>query len=87
MPATIRFDVTAPYEVEEKDEPFAKPVGAELLARVYRPRGEITEPLAAVVEVHGGAWARGDRTTGALQGRALAASGLVVVSLDFRQAP
>jgi acetyl esterase/lipase len=39
------------------------------------------------VEVHGGAWSRGDHTTGALHCRALAASGLVVVSLGFRQGP
>jgi acetyl esterase/lipase len=59
----------------------------ELLARVYRPRGESAAPLVALVDVHGGAWSRGDRTTGAIHCRALAASGLVVVSLDFRQGP
>jgi acetyl esterase/lipase len=37
--------------------------------------------------VHGGAWARQDRTADAILCRALAASGLVVVALDFRQAP
>src|SRR2546430_16596702 len=41
--------------------------------------------LAALVDVHGGAWSRGDRLTGAFHGRALAASGLLVFSLDFRQ--
>src|SRR3989442_12451541 len=81
----IRFDPAAPYEVEEADAPFARPAGKELLARVYRPKGEAEAPLAALVDVHGGAWSRGDRTTGVHHGRALAASGLVVVSLDFRQ--
>jgi acetyl esterase len=87
MAVSIRFDPSAPYEVDEADTPFARPAGAELLARVYRPRGEPVAPLAALVDVHGGAWSRGDRTTGAIHGRALAASGLVVVSLDFRQGP
>ena len=81
----VRFDQTAPYEVEETDVPFARPEGKELLARIYRPAGEPEAPLAALVDVHGGAWSRGDRTTGAHHCRALAASGLVVVSLDFRQ--
>jgi acetyl esterase len=87
MTAGIRFDPSAPYEVDEADAPFARPGGTELLARVYRPRGEPAAPLAALVDVHGGAWSRGDHTTGALHCRALAASGLVVVSLGFRQGP
>jgi acetyl esterase/lipase len=87
MPMTVRFDLAAPYEVEEVDVPFARPEGKELLARVYRPRGEIAEPLVAVVDVHGGAWTRNDRTSGPHHGRGLAAAGVVVVSLDFRQGP
>src|SRR2546428_13396155 len=83
----IRFDPAAPYEVEEADAPFARPEGKELLARVYRPKGEAEAPLPALVDVHGGAWSRGDRTSGVPHGRALAASGLVVVSRDFRQGP
>jgi acetyl esterase len=87
MAVSIRFDPSAPYEVDEADVPFARSAGVELLARVYRPRGESAAPLVALVDVHGGAWSRGDRTTGAIHCRALAASGLVVVSLDFRQGP
>jgi acetyl esterase/lipase len=81
----VRFDPAAPYEVEEVDAPFARPGGQELLARIYRPKGDPVAPLTALVDVHGGAWSRGDRTAGEHHGRALAASGLVVVSLDFRQ--
>src|SRR5438128_779703 len=81
----IRFDQAAPYEVEETDVPFARAEGEELHARVYRPRGQADIALAALVDVHGGAWSRGDRLTGAFHGRALAASGLLVFSLDFRQ--
>jgi acetyl esterase len=87
MAVTIRFDPSAPYEVEEVDVAFARPEGKELLARIYRPQGAPAEPLAALVDVHGGAWARLDRTIGAPHGRALAACGLVVVALDFRQGP
>ena len=82
----IRFDQSAPYEVEERDVPYLTRDGAELLARVYRPKGEATN-LPAIVDVHGGAWNRSDRTSGALHCRALAACGIVVASLDFRQGP
>jgi acetyl esterase/lipase len=87
MTLSVRFDPSAPYEVTEEDVVYARPAGAELKARVYRPRGEPAAPLAALVDVHGGAWSRGDHTTGALHCRGLAASGLVVASLDFRQGP
>lgn len=87
MPVTVRFDPAAPYEVEEVDVPFARPQGLELLARIYRPQGEPAGRLAALVDVHGGAWTRLDRTIGAPHGRALAACGLVVVAVDFRQGP
>jgi acetyl esterase/lipase len=84
---SVQFDQSAPYEVDESDVPFAKAGGTELLARIYRPKGTAAAPLAAVVDVHGGAWSRGDRTVGVQHGRGLAAAGLVVVSLDCRQGP
>ena len=84
---TVRFDPSAPYDVEETDIVFARPEGKELLARVYRPQGAPAPPSIALVDVHGGAWARLDRTAGAQHGRALAACGLVIVAADFRQAP
>jgi len=87
MPSTVRFDSAGPYDVAEEDVVFARPEGEPLLARIYRPQGTPAEPLAALVDVHGGAWARLDRTVGAPHSRALAACGLVVASLDFRQGP
>jgi acetyl esterase/lipase len=85
---SVLFDPAGPYDVEEVDVVFAKPGGTDLLARVYRPRGvPAATPSMAFIDVHGGAWARGDRTAGAQHGRALAACGPVVVAVDFRQAP
>jgi len=85
---SVLFDPAAPYDVEEIDTVFAKPGGVDLLARIYRPRGvSAAAPAMALVDVHGGAWARGDRTAGAQHGRALAACGLIIVAVDFRQAP
>ena len=86
-PTAVPFDPAAPYEVEEFDVPFARPGGSELLARIYRPHGEPAGPLAALLDVHGGAWTRLDRTIGAPHDRALAACGLVIVAVDFRQGP
>lgn len=74
------------YEVDESDEVFAKPGGLELLARIYRPKGA-PRPVPALVDIHGGAWTRLDRTVGQHHGRGLAAAGIAVVSLDFRQGP
>jgi acetyl esterase len=87
MTTSVRFDVSAPYEVDETDVVYARPGGAELLARVYRPKGTPAAPLIGVVDVHGGAWNRGDRTVGVQVGRGLAAAGVVVASLDFCQGP
>lgn len=87
MTTSVRFDSSAPYEVDESDVVYAKPDGQELLARVYRPKGTPAAPLIGIVDVHGGAWNRGDRTVGVHLGRGLAAAGVVVASLDFRQGP
>ncbi|MCW5891317.1 MAG: alpha/beta hydrolase [bacterium] len=73
------------HAVEVEDVQYAAPAGERLLARVYRPRGG--GPYPALVDVHGGAWSHFDRTVDANICRALAARGMVVVALDFRQAP
>ena len=89
MPPSIRrvtFDLAASFPVEMEDVEYACPEGTPLLARVYRaPRTR--EPLAALIDVHGGAWGFFDRTADTYFDRALAACGLVVAALDFRQAP
>ena len=57
---------------------------AELTATLYRP----AEPaIAAVIDVHGGAWTSGDRTMNAVIARHLAANGIAVLALDFRMPP
>lgn len=54
-----------------------------LLARIYTPEGP--GPFPAVIELHGGAWTRFDRTRGVAVHKTLASAGFVVVALDFRQ--
>jgi acetyl esterase/lipase len=78
--------VAATTEVTQEDLPYVERGDGPLLARVYRPtrsRG----PLPALVDVHGGAWRSFDRSADTNFDRALAASGMVVVALDFRMAP
>jgi acetyl esterase/lipase len=73
------------YEVEVKDVEYQRLQGKSWLARVYRPKG--AGPFPATVDVHGGAWHNGDRTSNAGICQALAARGILVAALDFRQPP
>lgn len=85
---TVQFDTSGPYEVEESDAIYARPDGLEpLAARIYRPIGAEGERLPCAVEVHGGAWSTGDRLNGTYYCRKIAACGIVVVAIDFRQGP
>jgi acetyl esterase/lipase len=70
--------------METMDVVWAKP-GLDLSATIYKPKS--TAPLPVLVDVHGGAWSSGDRTGDKLYCAELAKSGLLVVSVDFRQAP
>src|SRR5437588_712070 len=73
------------FEIEVRDLEYQRAHGAPLLARLYRPIG--SGPFPAVVEVHGGAWASGDRLNNAPLDEALAKSGIVVLAIDFRMPP
>ena len=55
----------------------------ELAARIYVPAAA-KRTGGAVIDVHGGAWTSQDRTLGAKYGLALAAAGVCVVAIDFR---
>jgi acetyl esterase/lipase len=52
---------------------------------MFVPRGD--GPFPMIVELHGGAWSRGDRTNDTIMNEPLARSGVVVAALDFRQPP
>src|SRR5438874_3728195 len=73
------------YEVETRDLEYRREGSEPILARLYRPVG--SGPFPAVVEVHGGAWASGDRLNNAPLDEALAKSGIVVLAVDFRMPP
>jgi acetyl esterase/lipase len=77
--------ISPEYDVETRDVEYQNLEGKPWLARVYQPKGP--GPFPAIVDVHGGAWNNGDRTNNVGIDEALAARGVVVAALDFRQPP
>ena len=73
------------YEVDIEDVEYLRHGNAPLLARLFRPRG--SGPFPIMVELHGGAWVRGDRLNGNAANEALARNGVIVAALDFRVPP
>ena len=59
--------------------------GRQLMARVYQPAG--AGPFPTLLDLHGGAWNRKDRTANEPMDRAIAASGVLVVAIDLTIAP
>src|SRR5688572_8659507 len=73
------------YEIDVEDVEYLRHGAKPLLARVYKPRAEGPFPL--IIDLHGGAWCKKDRTADAGTDEPLARSGVVVVALDFRMPP
>jgi acetyl esterase len=74
--------VLSRYEIDVEDVEYLRHGDKSLLARVYKPRG--AGPFPLIIDVHGGAWCKKDRTSDAGTDEPLARSGVVVVALDFR---
>ncbi|MGH9817767.1 MAG: alpha/beta hydrolase fold domain-containing protein, partial [Candidatus Acidiferrales bacterium] len=73
------------FEVDVRDLEYQYQAGKPWLARIYQPKGR--GPFPTIVDVHGGAWHNGDRTNNAGIDQALAAMGILVAAVDFRQPP
>ena len=73
------------YEIDVTDIEYLRHGDKPLLARLYKPRG--TGPFPIIVDLHGGAWCKKDRTSDAGTDEPLAKSGVIVVALDFRMPP
>lgn len=54
---------------------------------IWAPEGEAAGPLPVVIFWYGGGWVKGDRTSYAFAGRALARAGFLVVIPDYRKVP
>jgi acetyl esterase len=73
------------YDIKVEDVEYIGHAGTPLLARLYRPQGP--GPFPIMVELHGGAWCRGDRLGDKVIHEPLAKSGVIVAALDWRQPP
>ena len=73
------------YEIDVRDIEYLRHDSGPLLARVFQPRG--AGPFPLIVDVHGGAWCRGDRLNDTVMNEPLAKSGVVVAAIDFRMPP
>ena len=73
------------YEFQVRDIVYQRIGDKVRLARLYQPAGP--GPFPAVVQIHGGAWNSKDRTDGQNTALDLCASGIVVLSIEFRNAP
>ena len=73
------------HDIDVADVEYVHHGDKPLLARLFRPRG--SGPFPLVVEAHGGAWCRGDRSNDTVINEPLAKSGVVVAALDFRMPP
>ena len=73
---------TQTYEIDVADVEYLQHGDTPLMAKVFKPRG--SGPFPIMVELHGGAWVRGDRLNGDAANEALARMGVIVAALDFR---
>ena len=80
-----RADTPQVYEFQVRDIVYQRMGTKVRLARLYQPAG--TGPFPAVVQVHGGAWNNKDRTDGQHTALDFASHGIVVLSIEFRNAP
>src|SRR5262249_30328915 len=80
--SALNYDPTRRYDFKVEDVEYRRDNDQSWLAMVYPPQGK--GPFPALVDIHGGAWNNGDRTNNPAIAEGLAASGVVVVSIDFR---
>ena len=83
MPTTLEAEARRDVRVEDVE--YQRQGGRPMLARLYRPSG--AGPFPAALQVHGGAWVNKDRTDNDFIAKALAESGILVASIDFRMPP
>ena len=84
--ATAGYDPRAKFEIKVSEVEFRRTAkGRQLMARIYQPQGK--GPFPTVLDLHGGAWNRKDRTAEEPMDRAIAASGALVVAIDMTLAP
>lgn len=79
---TLAYNPANLFAVKVWEVEFRKADQRTLIARIYQPQG--TGPFPVLLDLHGGAWSRKDRYANEPMARAVAASGMLVVSPDLR---
>lgn len=79
------YDPSAQYPVQVRDIEYHRYGDTPLHIRLYQPQG--AGPFPLLLDIHGGAWTANDRTANEVMSNAIAASGMVIAAVDFRQAP
>lgn len=78
----LAYDPAQRFAVTVEDVVYREEGGRSWLAQLHRPQGD--GPFPALLELHGGAWNSGDRTSNPQLAAGLAQSGVLVASIDFR---
>mgnify|MGYP003312504128 CR=1 FL=1 len=73
---------TQTFDVDIADLEYLRHGDTPLLLRLFKPKGD--GPFPIMLELHGGAWVRGDRLNGNAANEAMAKNGVIVAALDFR---
>ena len=73
------------YDVDVEDVEYLRHGDKPLLMRLYKPRG--AGPFPIVINLHGGAWCKFDRTNDHIVNEPIAKTGVIVAALDFRMPP
>lgn len=80
--SALNYDPTRRYDFTIEDVEYRRDGDQSWLAMMYLPQGP--GPFPALVDIHGSAWNNGDGTNNPAIAAGLAASGVVVASIDFR---
>lgn len=80
--SALQYDPNATFDVQVTDVEYRREGDKAWLARMFVPQG--AGPFPTLLDVHGGAWANGDRLMNESSDLAIAASGVVVAAIDFR---
>jgi acetyl esterase len=80
--SVVNYDPARRYEFKVEDVEYRRDGEQSWLALMYQPQG--AGPFPALLDIHGGAWNNGDRKNNPAVAEGLAASGVVVASIDFR---
>ena len=81
----LNYDPNARFDVTATDLVYLDGPTGTRWATIYQPQGP--GPFPGLLDIHGGAWSRGERSNDDPMNRAFAASGIVVAAIDYRLAP